>query len=128
MTTSNLELRKQVAVEVMGLRQAHWITHGKYGHPWIIADQPRGDLEGYQRELPAYETDIAAAWQVVEKMREKYHWRIQTPFETKDYHWAGLTPKGVTGWNGRPDFDEKAETAPLAICKAALAAVRASNE
>ncbi len=77
---------------------------------------------------PAYSTDIAAAWQVVEKMTERYHWRIVSPFDPRQEDcrlwFAGLTPHSCSGWNGRPDYEEGAETPALAICLAALKAIR----
>lgn len=72
---------------------------------------------------PHYSTSIADAWVVVERMRERFHWEIKTPFMEGQSHWAGLTPLGTTGWNGVPDFKASADTAPLAICRAALLAV-----
>lgn len=32
-----------------------------------------------------------------------YHLRFDSPFQPGDQHQVGLTPHGVTGWNGRPD-------------------------
>jgi len=104
------EINKAVAERVMG---------------WTIQDS---------RQLYYYEpamliTDfnpaerIDHAWMVVEKMKDKYHWVIKSPFEKGDTYMAGLTPLGVTGWNGRPDFMGQADTAPMAICLAALEAV-----
>jgi hypothetical protein len=68
-------------------------------------------------------TDIAAAWEVVEKLSESFHWTIHTPFTSGLPWFAGLTKQGITGWNGRPDYAEGAATAPRAICLAALKAV-----
>ncbi len=83
-----------------------------------------------QAEFAAYESSIEAAFAVVEKMREKGYWcemRNQfTVVETPDC-WAGFTRLGTTGWNGVPDNWTQAATIPFAICRAALAAVRASN-
>lgn len=71
-------------------------------------------------------TNIAAAWEVVEKMRErgdwvnlegdKEGWMVEVwPF-TADDSWAG------GGFYGE-DVKAKADTAPLAICRAALKAL-----
>jgi hypothetical protein len=73
-------------------------------------------------DLPHYSTDIAAAWTVVEKMREiqpeKARWfRI----DCFDGEWrAG--PVMVCGDEDYIDNDVKADTAPRAICLAALKA------
>lgn len=78
---------------------------------------------------PAYSTDIATAWTVAEKMGERgFHARICTPFEPDMPHFVGFTPHGVTGWNGRPDFSASGESAPLAICRAALVAAEESTQ
>jgi hypothetical protein len=76
------------------------------------------------QQIPLYSTDIAAAWQVVEKMQSV------TPggdihIECLDGEWevstchGAFTPLGADGWR---DFSA-ADTAPLAICRAALKAV-----
>jgi hypothetical protein len=69
---------------------------------------------------PKYSTDIAAAWLVVEKLREV------TPLgdihlERWDNRWAVSTcfDRASGGWDGFTYGD----TAPLAICRAALLAV-----
>ena len=59
---------------------------------------------------------------VIERMESKYHWVIKTPFRLGEKYWAGLTPLGVTGWNGKPDYYIEADTLTVAICLAALAA------
>lgn len=64
-------------------------------------------------EVPPYSTDIAAAWGVVEKLRERGF-----GFSLND---------GWIAWflAGRSDWHADAETAPHAICLAALKAVGA---
>lgn len=66
--------------------------------------------------VPHYSTDIAAAWEVVEKV---YDWNFRLErFEglSKDYYGAQFF------LNGEWHYGE-ADTAPLAICLAALKAV-----
>jgi len=66
--------------------------------------------------LPSYSTDISAAWRVVEKMSDG-----ETPNDVE-------LRTSVRGW--RCDFFKgyaNAETAPLAICRAALLAVMAEE-
>lgn len=71
-----------------------------------------------------YTLDMSATWRVVEEMGKRgFHARIQTPFIPGDEFHAGFTPHGSSGWNGRPDFAASADSAPLAICRAALLAV-----
>jgi hypothetical protein len=80
------------------------------------------DSEGNDRGLDVwhYSTDIAAAWQVVEKMKA-LEWRteiaqtIQSGVDVTVIKWEG----GEFGG----EFAEWGETAPHAICLAALKAI-----
>jgi hypothetical protein len=70
----------------------------------------------YPVTVPHYSTDIAAAWQVVEKF--------------KDRDWRFILDKYDDGWGieielsgGKYGSGAVAETAPLAICRVALKAV-----
>ena len=65
---------------------------------------------------------IEHAWMVVEKLSNEWYWTLRSPFDNTDICHAGLTPKGVTGWNGRPDIEESATVMMIAICLAALKA------
>ncbi len=81
-----------------------------------------------QRPLLPYSTEFAAAWLVVAHLTKHYHWRISSPFDPphgETLWFAGLTPHGCTGWNGRPDLECGGETGPEAICLVALKAVGA---
>lgn len=51
-----------------------------------------------------------------------WHLRLCSPFTEGEPWWAGFTPKGITGWNGRPDIEMPGETGPEAISRAALVA------
>jgi hypothetical protein len=87
------------------------------------------DSNGTPHPLPRYSTDIAAAWLVVERMHaidstitltlQFWHTWIATfdsPDETVDGDWYQYKDlKGVRA--------ERADTAPEAICRAALAAL-----
>jgi hypothetical protein len=76
--------------------------------------------------VPPYSTDIAAAWQVVEKLKAKYPQR-NDPIDDETFR---IFYEG-TAWPEEPwvagfgDSDNacSAATAPLAICRAALKAV-----
>ena len=108
------EINKAVAERVMG---AVWNDFREW---WMF---PAGDCWLANTFDPCHRIDHA--WMVVEKMKDKYHWVIKSPFEKGDTYMAGLTPLGVTGWNGRPDFMAQADTAPMAICLASLAVLEA---
>ncbi len=116
MMKAGRELDALVAEKVMGIE----LTITSQGHPYF--------RDGTLLRVPIahYSTDIAAAWQVVEKMRDLGYWcQMRNEFEAHDGPdcWAGFTPHSTTGWNGRPDHWTQAETLPLAICLAALKAV-----
>jgi len=56
-------------------------------------------------------------------MAEKYHWIIKSPFRNGLKWFAGLTLLGVSGWNGRPDFNASGNTEMEAVCRVALKVV-----
>lgn len=66
-------------------------------------------------EAPHYSTDIAAAWQVVERMKPLGIWLV----DLQDYYKAAFLNSDDDVVGG----EVSAETAPLAICRAALKAV-----
>ena len=114
------ELDALVATEVMG-----W--HG--GNPsWITQEgKCTGWLSRFETDSLAEEfnpsTDISAAWQVVEKMKEKYWMAINTSMSSlQETEWGVEWSKN--GVIEKVDF-VLAPTAPLAICRAALLAMEA---
>jgi hypothetical protein len=74
---------------------------------------PDGKVKGLLAGPLRYSTDIAAAWLVVEKMRERN-------VEVSVYTFAGDWMAQITGAMGAL---ARESSAPLAICRAALAAV-----
>jgi hypothetical protein len=73
--------------------------------------------------LPHYSTDIAAAWQMMDDMFPSSY------FIEIDNGWREVNGERASGWNVRivgPGFDVEAfaETLSLAMCRAALKAVR----
>jgi hypothetical protein len=110
------EMDALVAEKVMEFGVMRWINHPTYD-PKIITP--------VEMELPHYSTDISAAWQVLEQLRD--------PSESEPDFWS-ITDAGIEqGWiveniwahhdGDIPNFAVQAETAPLAICRAALLAV-----
>ena len=66
------------------------------------------------KPLPFYSTDIAAAWEVVEKIKGNYgNCRFITEWVPKAKQWSCGGDGYDCGWG---------KTAPLAICRAALKA------
>lgn len=83
------------------------------------------DHETYEWPAP-YSTDIAAAWEVVEKMGN-WHGFDFAIWKKEVGEWrAGWFEDGWEGLEGRADAT--AESAPHAICLAALKAVGALQE
>ena len=97
------------------------VFNGKYPYMVTETDDMTGELIGFGG--PQYSTNISAAWQVVEKMREKgYMYDLFDCYEDTETH--GCTFMIPV----EPEIDEivaceHAPTAPMAICLAALKAV-----
>ena len=123
------ELDALVAEKVMKLRVI--FDEDRYGemHIWWAVPTDPGTVEEWDKfYLPAYSTDIAAAWQVIEHMKERglTVWFVSKEFAWQEApHWeAGLTVEPCdSGWLPQIQALASAETAPLAICRAALMAV-----
>lgn len=73
--------------------------------------------------FPCYSADISAAWQVLEKLRERFEAvAVVSDAQTG----PGADPsKGWVCFGQRPHFQADGVTAPEAICRAALQAVEA---
>lgn len=86
---------------------------------WTIDGKDSYDETGYRCPLPFFSEEIAAAWEVVEHFSATNHVSLHTCIET---------PTGPLRWEFNIDrvlMDPDAplaETAPLAICLAALRA------
>ena len=96
------ELDALVAEKVMGL------VKGSFG--WINSDT------AIPIALPLYSTDIAAAWEVVERFKD-WDWKLYSHGEGESF----VIYKDGT------HYEATAPTAPLAICRAALKAVTGSK-
>lgn len=106
----------------------------------LVAERVMGrnpNLEPLIRDAPAYSTDIAAAWEVAEKVKRKDIMEYGDFYLVWGNYGADTTPKGPHGqmiypnalaWFCRIDMPTRtvsatADTAPHAICLAALEAV-----
>jgi Phage ABA sandwich domain len=98
------ELDALVAEKVMGWH----VWHDEFHDAWHCND-PATAARG--SHVPSYSTDIAAAWQVVEQIAGTNAVSISTQY--LPFRWQAVLA-GKTA---------SAPTAPLAICRAALAAV-----
>lgn len=118
------ELDALVAAKVMGLK-IKWIG-GDTGHPRDIRDPwtSAGDGSpgsGVKHPVDNYSTDIAAAWGVFEFMKTR-GFDCVVSFRTREQkHQAWFVPNGDYYAGG--DTDAYSDSAPHAICLAALKAV-----
>ena len=114
------ELDALVAKYVLGLAKTG--IHRKGTAAWTV--DPSEDGRRWElKPLRPYSTDIAAAWDVVEKLKGANWWvdihPILGPAPVEALWWVGID--GGNGHNpGR--VTATGETAPLAICRAALLA------
>jgi hypothetical protein len=73
--------------------------------------------------LPHYSTDIAAAWEVVEKLSESFEWVLESPTNREEgFTCTFFGTEADAGWMPPPGR-AVAETVSKAICLAALMAV-----
>lgn len=93
---------------------------------WLAERQSKGTHQDYQIvrrvRFPCYSTDIAAAWEVVEKlMAYGYRYVMRGNFEGNGLHWCGFDHQEWADMN--PLFQSPpCVSLPLAICRAALKA------
>ena len=116
-------LDARIAVEVMGLKNVGCESNAH--HTEFV---PHTDGINFRRvQLRQYSTDIAAAFLVVEKLRER---GVLTDIETLSEEYRVTTGRSGVGdeacWvTSRPFF---AASLPLAICAAALSVSRPTQE
>ncbi len=128
------ELDAAVAEEVMGYRWAQglgvFLWHPGEGEPnggWVVAPKnPGGDAATCY--VPRFRTDIAAAWHVVKKLREKRG--VEVSIESNgDRWWVDITDGTSGTFDSSGSYDRVlgqagGDTIGEAICRAALEAVR----
>ena len=117
------ELDALVAEKVMGSA-----SHARASHdvPGLTCSLCR------EAALP-YSTSIAAAWEVVEKLSDKWEMNLRTILPARDYVCEfKLVVKNKCIVDAQHPFEHvwnnPVDTAPLAICLAALKAVGAWNQ
>lgn len=80
-----------------------------------------------------YSTDIAAAWEVVERMRgDGFAFEVSSVWHGEGTYasfarWERIVGEGPYYADVEPDGQNRADTAPLAICRAAIAALDARS-
>ena len=119
------ELDEIVATRMMGWQRQDETPEGrccpKNGHDWISPDGERWRCHACGWSFPSYSTEIAPAWEVVEKL-----W-------TERWIWFKIHPSSDEGWQVNIEINNRsvpviADTAPLAICRAALLAIMEVDE
>ena len=119
MALSNEEARRidqAIAEKVMGwIRpRPEWVKLTP-DSPWVNPENGKGY---HPIEIPNYSTNIAAAWEVVEKLERE--------FKLVQFHLRHLIGIKTSKWlargysSGNICFESEGETAPHAICLVAL--------
>lgn len=116
------ELDALVAEKVMGWRvdfdsRRHWTELADISLDRLVFTEPNGIFHGEQsiNDIPPYSTDVGTAWQVVERMKERGGCNVLT------------YPSGVVQCWINGEHHAVANTAPHAICLAALRAIGADQ-
>ncbi len=107
-------IRQAIAVYVFGMKLERNHGYGG-GYYWIGNGVQFGEMS--QHDLPEWDTDISAAWEVVKEMNAKNYWFGCQVLSSKCQAWFSNEP----GFN--IDATAKTFELPLAICRAALLAV-----
>ena len=122
----------EILSEPTGKQLDAWVAEAVFG--WVcIEGGPGGGGEIFWRtpdgktleecdDLPAYSTDIADAWEVVERLRGERIYLMRLTNGTDVYGcWFGSGIHDLV-------YSELCDTAPLAICRAALLAKLRESE
>lgn len=116
------ELDKLIQEKIFGLFVPDPVKHKDLTREQVF--ELMKDYDG----IPRYSTDIAAAWRVVEKMADRLkHYRHSTGDFTCRSFGPGFWEAEWSDWfedRGTVFYTAKADTAPLAICLAALEAIK----
>lgn len=113
------ELDALIAEKVMGLQP--WPVQEFSERVFRAALVPQGH-DPLPCSCPKYSSDIAAAWDVVERLRDFKHPEDEHAGFTVWQYWKGGYAAGWS-WHEAEYGVELADTAPHAICLAALKAV-----
>lgn len=128
------ELDALIAKEVMGLQNVgiNLIqTDNFYRGHWeeLLCYSPEPDTVGYQEEVPHYSTDMNDAWKVVEYIRNNIDplnrmWKPNISHEGEHFMWrCEFKLENDNAGDDTTYYCANAETAPLAICLAAIKTV-----
>ncbi len=78
------------------------------------------------RAIPQYSVDISHAWQVLQHVACKKHWRFcigsQEGYDSGPLYWVTIMHGGKQ-WEGDSRYGDMEDSLPLAICRACLLTV-----
>lgn len=109
------ELDALVAEKVMG----HKVKWGRSRFYPLDYDTPFFDEQPLKRSIPNYSTDIAAAWEVVEKLKEQTAPERDIEIGCYSFYRVSIVDAATEAEIAVMEND----SAPLAICLAALKAL-----
>jgi hypothetical protein len=110
------DLDSLIAEKIMGWKKIE-LSVPFYGLYWMWGKK-EGCLYHDIQECPKYSTDIAAAWQVVDKLKD-YMCELEFDFGYENRIWAMFTVAGIID-ELHPSFQSEGKSAAHAICLAAL--------
>lgn len=129
------ELDVLVAQKVMGFEIMRSALQTRDGFPTYRHRHPERDWDWMEMAVPQFSTEIAAAWLLVEKLKE-----IDRAMAVCDRSYGSIKIEGDRPWeagfiNGQKLAHDPGQfvqafgpTAPLAICRAALKAVMGAKQ
>lgn len=117
------EMDRLIAEKVMGWRRSVQVSVSLDRHGRSVWRDSKG-IEAARNDLPAFSTDMAAAWQVVEALQER-GWHLTLAHDDYTNKWSAMFWRKT----GDMPFDPVAHyivddlEPATAICRAALKAV-----
>lgn len=112
--------------------EGYILDYNNYGN-FLVAFKTDSEGIAIWEDLPNYSTDISAAWQVVEKLKDtldgnKWTGEFNLFYNGQDYEcWWSFSRQTEDGLYETSKEAGVADTAPLAICLASLKAVECST-
>jgi hypothetical protein len=109
------EIDALIAEHVTGLHRTEWMTLGPEDEEameliwWDLSEPPGLNMT----QVPKYSTDISAAWEIVEQLAEEGIYTLVDQIKSTCHVVMSDIDDTIRGEN-------VAETAPMAICLAAL--------
>lgn len=109
----NNKIDALIAEKIMGkVNVRYFRSRFVWDNVGYINGKPIGDVMGVV-DVPEYSTNISDAWQVVKSLKDKY--RVDLVVDVVDCYVAVMDSENM--------YEAFAQTAPMAICLAALKAV-----